>query len=70
MVAKLVRMSEIDPITDEESDALTREWNADFEDHEQQQDERRAEVREEAKDPTQVINAKRLEQIDAILNKS
>lgn len=30
MIAKLRSVSEIAPITDDESDALTEEWNADF----------------------------------------
>lgn len=30
MIARLKAIAEIAPLTDDESDALTREWNADF----------------------------------------
>ncbi|AVK75913.1 hypothetical protein pneo_cds_306 [Pandoravirus neocaledonia] len=36
MIAKLRSISEIAPITDDESDALTEEWNADFEEKDHQ----------------------------------
>lgn len=36
MIAKLRSISEIAPITDDESDALTEEWNADFEEKDPQ----------------------------------